>query len=470
VPCVGLALYAALAFSNLGSLPLAGPLYYGVVAMMTALGLVPFLLDRWVGARIAGWPSTLVFPMAFVARELLSARLPHGGGSWGSLAYTQYGNLPLMQLAAVTGIWGITFLITWGASVVSWGLQNGLARDNGRRLVAAYAGVLGVITVFGALRLSLSPTPSQSLRAAAVSFPADLVTYREMFRIADGRIPVEGAIAEKVARLHDWFFENTEREARAGARLVAWPEMNFLVPADGWPAELERAKRLAEREHVSIAMGVGIVHPGAAKPFENETVLVEPSGQVAYSYLKSRPVVGWEERVMVPGDGRLPVAATELGRISSAICFDGDHPDLVRQVGQGRADLFILPVNDWAAVKRSHLAMAAFRAIENGTPILRPASFGVSAAFDSLGRLLAETDHSWGAATLVAQVPLGHVPTLYPWIGDLFAWLCVAGTALAPLMARRRAAGLLRGEPVAQLHQEDVVGRRAPELVPVRPE
>jgi apolipoprotein N-acyltransferase len=439
LPWLALALYAALAIANRGSIPIGGPLYFVIVALVTAVGLAPFVLDRWVGPRVAGGMSTLVFPMAFVAQEFLRARLPHGPGTWGSLAYSQYGNLPLMQLAAVTGIWGITFMITWGASAVSWASERGFAWSTVRPLLATYAGLLGVITVGGGLRLSLSSTPATTIRAATVSFPSDLLTPREMFRIADGRVPVEGAMAGKIARLHEWFFETTEREARAGARLVAWPEMNFLVLADDEPAALERAQRLAAKEHLHLAMGIGAVQPGTAKPFRNETVLVDPSGRIAYSYLKSRPVVGWEESVMQPGDGRLPVVATELGRLSTAICFDGDHPDLVREVGLGKADLFILPVNDWAAVKRIHLAMAAFRAVENGTPVLRPASFGVSAAFDSLGRVLGETDHFTGAPTMVVQLPVGNVATLYPRVGDLFAWVCVAGCVLASILARRRA-------------------------------
>jgi apolipoprotein N-acyltransferase len=436
--CLALALYAALAIANRGSIPIGGPLYFVVVAFVTATGLIPFVLDRWIARRNGGWASTLVFPMAFVAREFLSSHLPHGSGTWGSLAYTQYGNLPLMQLAAVTGIWGISFMITWCASVVSWAWERGFAWNTVRPPLLTYAALLGAITVAGGLRLSLSSPPARTIRAATVTFPRDLFTPAEMFRVADGRIPVEGVVAEKLARLHEWFFENTEREARAGARLVAWPEMNFLVRAEDEPAALERAQRLTAKEQVFLAMSIGSVQAGAPKPFQNKTVLVDPSGRIAYSYLKSRPVVGWEEGVMQPGDGRLPVITTDLGRLSTAICFDGDNPDLVRQVGRGEADLFILPVNDWAAIKRSHFEMAAFRAIENGTPILRPTSFGVSGAFDSLGRVLGATDHFTGAPTLVAQEPVSHVPTLYPLVGDLFAWLCVAGCALAPALARLR--------------------------------
>jgi apolipoprotein N-acyltransferase len=439
LPCLALALYAALAIANRGTIPAGGPLYFVIIAPLTALALFPFVLDRWIGRRIVGWASTLVFPMAFVAQELLRSRLPHGPGTWGSLAYTQYGNLALMQLAAVTGIWGITFTMTWGASVVTWAWERGFASITVRPLLATYVGLLGAITVVGGLRISLSPAPARTIRAAAVSFPGDLLTQMEMFRIADGRTPVEGAVAGKIARLHEWFFENTEREARAGAKLVAWPEMNFLVLADDEPAALERAQRLAAKEHIYLAMAIGAVHPGAPKPFQNKTVLVDPSGRIAYSYLKTWPVVGWEEGVMQPGDGHLPVVPTELGRLSTAICFDGDHPDFMRQVGRGGAGLSILPANDWAAVKRSHLEMAAFRAIENGVPLLRPTSFGISGAFDSLGRVLGSTDHFSGAPTMVVQIPVGTVLTLYPRIGDLFAWLCVAGCALAPVLARRRA-------------------------------
>jgi apolipoprotein N-acyltransferase len=260
-----------------------------------------------------------------------------------------------------------------------------------------------------------------------------------MFRLADGRLAMTGSAAERIERLHEWFFEATEREARAGARLVAWPEMNFLVKAEDEPAALARAERLAAREGIFLSMGMGTVRAGAPKPFQNKTVLVDSRGSVAYSYLKSRPVMGWEDTVMQVGDGRLPIADTALGRVSSAICFEGDHADLARQAGRAGAELFLLPANDWREIKEIHLAMAAFRAVENGTPLLRPASGGVSAAFDAHGRLLGRTDHTTGPSTLVVEIPTGRVATLYARVGDLFAWLCVAGCALAPALAWRRA-------------------------------
>jgi apolipoprotein N-acyltransferase len=259
-----------------------------------------------------------------------------------------------------------------------------------------------------------------------------------MFRIADGRQPVDATVAPRLSRLHEWFFAETEREARAGARLVAWPEMNFLVPAAEEPAALARAQRLAAQQHVFLAMSLGAVRAGAPRPFRNETVLIGPDGGVLYSYAKSRPVIGWEESVMEPGDGRLPLVDTDLGRLSTAICFEGDIPGYVRQVGRGGADLWILPANDWPEVSRIHFAMAAFRAVENGAPLLRPTSFGTSGAFDAFGRAVGATDHLAGGSTLVTDMPVGRVPTLYARVGDLFSWLCVVGLMVAGVRSFRR--------------------------------
>ena len=91
-----------------------------------------------------------------------------------------------------------------------------------------------------------------------------------------------------------------------------------------------------------------------------------------------------------------------------------------------------MPANEWSAIKDIHVQMAAFRAIENGVPLVRPAGSGISAAFDPWGRVLGMTDYfAPGDRTLTVQVPMGRVPTLYARTGDLFAWLCVAGLVLA---------------------------------------
>jgi apolipoprotein N-acyltransferase len=92
-------------------IPLSGLPYFSAVAANACFYFfLPCLADRLLSPRLPLLASTLVFPLTWVSLEFLSGYLP-AKGSWGDAAYTQYGNLPLMQLASVTGIFGITFLI-----------------------------------------------------------------------------------------------------------------------------------------------------------------------------------------------------------------------------------------------------------------------------------------------------------------------------------------------------------------------
>ena len=134
---------------------------------------------------------------------------------------------------------------------------------------------------------------------------------------------------------------------------------------------------------------------------------------------------------MKVGDGRLPVVATDVGRIAAAICYDADFPEFIRQSALGAADMLIVPANEWKAIKYLHYQMAAFRAIEVGATLIRPASSGISSAIDPWGRVLGIGDDvATPDRATVVQVPLGGVRTVYGRIGDLFAWLCVGGALL----------------------------------------
>ena len=91
-----------------------------------------------------------------------------------------------------------------------------------------------------------------------------------------------------------------------------------------------------------------------------------------------------------------------------------------------------MPADDWALIKHLHFQMAVFRAIENGVSMVRATSAGVSGAVDAQGRTVALVDHfAPGARVLVAQVPVARAPTPYARMGDLFAWVCIAGLAVA---------------------------------------
>jgi apolipoprotein N-acyltransferase len=429
VPLVALALFGAMLFGRQADIPVPGPAYWAITAAIALTVTVPFALDRLAAARL-GWPgATLVFPLACVAAEFLQSRLTPAA-TWGSIAYTQYGVLPLMQIAAVLGIWGITFLIAWFAATAELVWSRDLDWSAIATPVVTCALVLGAIVIGGTVRIAFAPTDRPSIRVAAVNRPVDLFVPGEMTRISEDRMAPDerDRLAGKLARLRDWFLNESRREAQAGARLIAWPETNLLIFAQDEAAFLARAQQLARETHVYLAMGMGTVHRGEPLPMENKIVVIDPAGTIIISYRKSHAVQGWEAGIMRRGDGRLPVVTTSEGRIAAAICLDADFPEFIRQAGAASADLLIVPANEWQAIKVVHAQMAAFRAIENGVTLIRPAASGLATAVDPWGRRLGVADYfAPGDRTMVAQVPTGGIRTIYARVGDLFAWLCVVG-------------------------------------------
>jgi apolipoprotein N-acyltransferase len=172
-------------------------------------------------------------------------------------------------------------------------------------------------------------------------------------------------------------------------------------------------------------------------------MLFTPDGTLAADYLKATAVPGFEAKYGARGDGRLPVVETPYGRLTMAICYDLDFPWLLRQAGQARADLLLVPASDWREIGVLHHDAAVFRAIENGVTMVRATRWGVSSMVDAAGRTIATLDHNMKAsALLIVEVPIGARPGLYARLGDGFAWIWSAGLAGLIVWALARAAGL----------------------------
>ena len=138
---------------------------------------------------------------------------------------------------------------------------------------------------------------------------------------------------------------------------------------------------------------------------------------------------------------RCPWLRRDDGRMATAICFDADFPEFIRQAGQGSADLLIVPANEWKEIKDVHAQMAAFRAIENGVPLVRPAASGISSAHRSVGPRAGcgglFCSRRWNAD--VAQVPVGGIRTLYPATA-----ICLRGCGRRPRRESGRRSTLAR--------------------------
>ena len=395
---------------------------FTIIMTFAAAGLaytLPFLLDRFITPRLKGTLSTLVFPLAWTTLEYAISFGPNG--AWGSMAYTQYGNLPLEQIVSVTGVYGITFLITWLTSVVNMAWEREFALIKIRRGVGLYAFILALVLISGGARLTFFPPDSKTVRVASVVAPPGesiitLVTSRE-----SRTLPPVGKTIEVMENL-------SEKAARSGARIVNWNEYAFRMNKREEAAFINRACKLALRENIYLLLPIGVFREEPGSLVENKLVFIDSSGKVLWQYLKGHPVPKCEEPFVVTGDIRIPVSDTPLGKIAAVICFDLDFPAYIHQAGQAGADLLLGPSEDWAALLSTHTQAATFRAIENGFSMVRCTYEGLTMAVDYQGRTITEVNYfRTSDSVIISDIPMKGVTTIYSKIGDLFAWLCCTG-------------------------------------------
>jgi apolipoprotein N-acyltransferase len=405
-----------------GFFPIAGGTGYAIFVIGVGLGgTAPYVVDRILAPRLGVLARTLVFPAAVTTVELL-ATIGNPFGTAGSTAYSQYASLPLVQVVSVTGIWGLTYLVCWLAPVVNEIWEHGFSEGRVRGATALFVAAMVAAMFFGAARLAFAGSAANEVRVAA------LAPDRELNELAYAKRGVH------LAPVLDELFKRSLAEARAGARIIAWSEAAALVREEDQAAVLDRAAELADTENVYLQVSMIVLLAGAddadSGPVnENHAVLLDPDGKVAWDYLKSKPTPGDGH---VAGPGTVPVVDTPYGRLATVICQDDFFPSLLRQAGRKDVDILLLPSSDWEAITDWHAQQAPFRAIENGTALVRPTRKGTSLATDALGRTVGQksdyftgTDH-----TLVASVPMSGRNTVYPVVGDAFAYTCAAALIL----------------------------------------
>ena len=133
-----------------------------VLPMIAAL-----YLDRFTARRLPPFWATLVFPAAFVALDYAISFLPFG--TVFSLSVTQFYFEPLVQIAAITGIWGIEFLMLWAAPVINAWWENGFEVRPVRVPLGAYTLCLAAVLLFGGLRLVIDRPATPTVRVAGVT-------------------------------------------------------------------------------------------------------------------------------------------------------------------------------------------------------------------------------------------------------------------------------------------------------------
>ncbi len=397
-------------------MPIDGLFFYIITFQLGLFVSLVYLADRAYTRKLSGFISTLIFPSAFVLLEfILVYTVP--AGSMGKLAHTQ-SNLVLLQLLSLTGIWGITFFITWTASVINWLWENNFEINRVKKAVLYYGIPVFFIILFGQIRLQPDKQTVETVRIASVVFDRN---HAEKIQSCKNKEDFEVISAHIANR----FIDDCETAIQAGAKIIFGQECLLQFWYEDVPGYIDTIKHIAINNDVYIGLSFSIVTQKVREknlPSENKIIWISPTGKILIDYYKAKPVYG----PRMYGDGKLHYFDTPYGRMSTAICFDMDFLQVVNQIKNKSIDIMLVPANDFKEVSPYHTFLTSARAVEHGFNLVRPTGRGLSASFDYKGQIISKLDYYENTETIMySDVPTKGVKTIYNVMGDYLAYLSI---------------------------------------------
>lgn len=405
----------------------------GLVLVAAANGVV---FAAWAGAtryitNRTGWSVVWVSPVLWAAIENFWPEVfPNYLGA------SQYKLTWLTQIADITGVLGVSFLVVYINSVIYWVVEQRLEkRPFSPRPAIVFAAVLSLVIGYGAVRVQMvdrSASTAEKLKVALVQTNLDA---SERYNGTD-----------RFLREHQEYSRNVKNTGAVD--LIVWPEnICFLDRSTLREADLSRL--IGDVRIPTLFGAITHIDQATSRRFYNSAVLVDGSGMVRGTYDKMVlvplgeyipfgdifPVLySWSPHSsrIWPGENVEPL---RLGKhvISVNVCYEDIFPGQIRKLMEGGRDrrvpeaMFNMTDDSWygnTVEPAEHLALATFRSIEHRRPLVRATNTGISAIVDPAGRIT-QIIGQWTKGSLVGEVPLMQGRTIYAVMGDWFGYLSI---------------------------------------------
>lgn len=428
------------------------------VTLMPA-GLALFWAGAAGVAALAWTPGSsriVTLALTMAAAEWLRGHVLTGF-PWNVLGYALTWPLPLMQSAAILGIYGLTLAAVpvFAAPAVVW-TDGGKRRSLG---VLAAATAIAVLAAVGAHRLAGDDLPADTGVRIRVVQPS--VPQREKWRPEN-----QGRIFRDHLELSAQSSSGVA-DGASGVTLIVWPEAAMPFLPLNTPEALEAIGRLLP-QGTHLAAGALRADPPPTgrtrRRIFNSLMIFGQEGRLTALYDKIHLVpfgeylpfqstleaIGLEQLTRIRGGfdmGVVPrpvLQVAGLPPIGPLICYEAIFPAAVIQ-GHERPRLLLNVTNDgWfgqTTGPHQHLHQARVRAVEEGLPMIRAANNGISAVIDARGRILGSLGLDV-RGTIDSVLPPAVPPPPYAQYGDWIFLISFAGVGAIWLAGQARARSL----------------------------
>jgi apolipoprotein N-acyltransferase len=436
----------------------AVPLWWLLCAYQGLIVAFFSLFLRLVHRRCPHLPYALTAPVIMVACELCVPLI----FPW-YYGISQAWVVPVIQIADVTGVIGVTFLLLIVNGAL-YDLLEGRLRGTGWRWRPAVAAAAVVLVALGYGQVRIHQV--QARRAAAPKVKVGMV-QANIGIVEKGRLQ----LAPQHLKVHQDLSADLQRR---GAQLIVWPESSY-------PYYFERSQAADWRDEKAVRKGFdapilfGTVTVSRRDRFPyNTALMMDRRGNVTGSFDKVFLLIFGEyvpfyerlESIIVKyvpeasnfARGKDPtVFPFEQYRLGPMICYEDIIPQFGRRLARLKPHLFVNITNDaWfgrTSEPYQHMALAVYRTVEHRIEMVRAVNTGVSVYIDATGRVFKQSASVDPQLTpdappvaLLDEVAMLQPASVYGAIGDLFGYLCLtAAVYLVLLHGRWRGRGARRG-------------------------
>ena len=375
------------------------------------------LVSRWCILRLNAWYTIFAFPVFFTVFEYAVIKFS-ADGTAASIAYTQLNCVPFIQVAAIAGILGITFMLTFIPSAISLAWYYRTEKIKVRYICGVAILLVAAAFLYGVIRIN-NFTPKSHIKAGLAVVDESLHTNSD-----HPNFEKEKQIAMAYAAL-------VKPLAAQGAQIVLFPE-RVIGMGRPWADTITRIlSDAAKQNHVYIITG----YTNQKNTIErNSALVIDADGNVILDYNKAHLVVGLE-RQFTPGTtpGIFKLNGMQSGL---AVCKDLDFQDYIKQYGDNKPGILYAPAWDFVVDDWLHCRMAILRSVENGFSQVRAARRGRLTINDQFGRVTSEASCANDKqATLVGDVSAQQINTFYTRFGNWLGVVCLLAGVVFILLA-----------------------------------
>ncbi|MDR1143436.1 MAG: apolipoprotein N-acyltransferase [Spirochaetaceae bacterium] len=381
------------------------------------------------------------------------------GFSYGITGYTQWRVLPVIQIASVFGVWGVSALVVfpsvYGAALCAGGKEF-FRRE--RLSPVLWAAFLALTLAFGlapreyagerTAKIALIQQNADPWRGGAAEYRQDLKTLIRLSRAAlDGAPDTDLVVWPETAFVPRIYWHINYRDNDTLYPLVK-DLMEFLktqgppylIGNDDARLEVDSSGMWARTDYNGALLFEGETIRGVYRkmrlvPFTEYFPYAKTFPRL-YRILRDANTHFWK-----PGTEAAVLSAGKI-RFSAPICFEDSFGRLSRDFTRNGAELIVNLSNDaWSkslSCQMQHLSMAVFRAVENRRSLVRATASGQTCAVDPGGKILAMAE-PFTETFLSAEVPLLNARTLYTLWGDLWGLVFAGAAAVVLLIGTIRA-------------------------------